>query len=94
MAGTSVDIILFPLDTLKTRLQSVNGLAGSGGLRGLYAGISSVLVGSAPGAALFFCTYETMKQAFAVMTPTLKDTLIAHLVSSSLAEVVLVFVHP
>lgn len=48
MAGIAVDLSLFPLDTLKTRLQSRVGLAASGGSRSLYAGLSSVLLGSAP----------------------------------------------
>jgi solute carrier family 25 S-adenosylmethionine transporter 26 len=83
-----VDVILFPLDTLKTRLQSAGGLASSGGLRGLYSGLSSTLVGSAPGAALFFLTYESMKQALGYVLPGGIDSPWAHIASSSLAEVV------
>ena len=44
----SVDIILFPLDTLKTRLQSSQGFFKSGGFRGIYSGIASAAAGSAP----------------------------------------------
>ena len=62
-AGTTVDLSLFPLDTLKTRLQSSAGFFASGGFRGIYRGIGSALVGSAPGAAFFFCTYEASKSA-------------------------------
>ncbi len=60
MAGFVVDTVLFPLDTLKTRLQSAGGLAASGGTRSLYAGISSILIGSAPGGTkpLFPGVYE------------------------------------
>ncbi|KAL7806255.1 mitochondrial carrier domain-containing protein [Trichoderma aethiopicum] len=61
LAGTTVDLSLFPLDTLKTRLQSSAGFFPSGGFSGIYRGIGSALVGSAPGAAFFFCTYETTK---------------------------------
>ncbi|KAH6605015.1 mitochondrial s-adenosylmethionine transporter [Trichoderma cornu-damae] len=61
LAGTTVDLSLFPLDTLKTRLQSSAGFFPSGGFSGIYRGIGSALVGSAPGAAFFFCTYETAK---------------------------------
>ena len=32
MAGTSVDILFFPLDTLKTRLQAPQGFVKAGGL--------------------------------------------------------------
>jgi len=38
VAGLSVDVALFPLDTLKTRLQSPNGFIGAGGFRGIYKG--------------------------------------------------------
>ncbi|KAI0205781.1 mitochondrial carrier [Astrocystis sublimbata] len=61
IAGTTVDLSLFPLDTLKTRLQSSAGFFPSGGFRGVYRGIGSAVVGSAPGAAFFFCTYEGVK---------------------------------
>ena len=49
MAGTAVDVALFPLDTIKTRLQSAEGFLKAGGLRGVYNGLSAVAVGSAPG---------------------------------------------
>ncbi|EJT79258.1 hypothetical protein GGTG_04344 [Gaeumannomyces tritici R3-111a-1] len=63
LAGTTVDLSLFPLDTLKTRLQSSGGFFPSGGFRGIYRGVGSAVVGSAPGAALFFVTYEGFKDA-------------------------------
>jgi solute carrier family 25 S-adenosylmethionine transporter 26 len=62
MAGTAVDVTLFPLDTIKTRMQSSSGFMASGGFRGLSAGLKSAAIGSAPGAALFFTTYEGTKQ--------------------------------
>ncbi|CAG8813675.1 9514_t:CDS:2, partial [Racocetra persica] len=49
IAGTSVDVILYPLDTIKTRLQSKSGFYSSGGFRGIYSGLTSVIIGSAPG---------------------------------------------
>lgn len=61
IAGTTVDLTLFPLDTLKTRLQASEGFFASGGFRGIYRGVGSAALGSAPGAALFFCTYEATK---------------------------------
>ncbi|ORX94079.1 mitochondrial carrier [Basidiobolus meristosporus CBS 931.73] len=61
MAGTAVDTALFPLDTIKTRLQSKAGFIKSGGFSGIYSGLSSAVIGSAPGAAAFFVTYETLK---------------------------------
>ncbi|XP_051010905.1 S-adenosylmethionine mitochondrial carrier protein [Acomys russatus] len=61
VAGASVDLILFPLDTIKTRLQSPQGFSKAGGFRGIYAGVPSTAVGSFPNAAAFFLTYEYVK---------------------------------
>ena len=62
IAGTSVDVALYPLDTIKTRMQSPHGFFKAGGVSGIYRGLSAAAAGSAPGAALFFSTYETMKK--------------------------------
>ncbi|MCJ1464761.1 S-adenosylmethionine transporter [Pseudocyphellaria aurata] len=61
IAGTTADFSLYPIDTLKTRLQSSSGFYSSGGFRGIYAGVGSALIGAAPGAALFFVSYEFLK---------------------------------
>eukprot|EP00548_Thalassiothrix_antarctica_P005715 CAMPEP_0194141656 /NCGR_PEP_ID=MMETSP0152-20130528/11055_1 /TAXON_ID=1049557 /ORGANISM="Thalassiothrix antarctica, Strain L6-D1" /LENGTH=272 /DNA_ID=CAMNT_0038840353 /DNA_START=60 /DNA_END=878 /DNA_ORIENTATION=+ len=61
LAGTSVDVALFPIDTIKTRLQSPQGFLAAGGFRGIYQGLGAAAVGSAPGAALFFSVYEHLK---------------------------------
>lgn len=74
MAGTTVDLSLFPLDTLKTRLQSSEGFIASGGFRGIYRGIGSTVVGSAPGAALFFVTYDSVKRALSNRKRTTQHT--------------------
>lgn len=47
-AGMCVDLTLFPLDTIKTRLQSQQGFYKAGGFRGIYAGVPSAAVGSFP----------------------------------------------
>lgn len=85
LAGTTVDLSLFPLDTLKTRLQSSAGFFPSGGFSGIYRGIGSAVVGSAPGAAFFFCTYETAK-GFLRARAAVPDA-VAHMVAASLGEV-------
>ncbi|KAJ4296690.1 S-adenosylmethionine transporter [Kalmusia sp. IMI 367209] len=71
LAGTTVDLSLFPLDTLKTRLQSSSGFASAGGFTGIYRGVGSALIGSAPGAALFFITYDSVKRHLSPVTPTI-----------------------
>ena len=38
MAGMAVDISLFPLDTIKTRLQSKQGFWAAGGFKNIYSG--------------------------------------------------------
>ena len=55
-----MDVILFPVDTIKTRLQSHQGLQKAGGFRSVYSGLGIVSTGSVPSAALFFLTYEQM----------------------------------
>jgi solute carrier family 25 S-adenosylmethionine transporter 26 len=61
LAGISVDMSLYPIDTIKTRLQSPHGFMKAGGFKGIYNGIGAVTVGGGPGASLFFTTYETSK---------------------------------
>ncbi|TFB02176.1 Putative mitochondrial carrier protein PET8 [Trichoderma ghanense] len=98
LAGTTVDLSLFPLDTLKTRLQSSAGFFPSGGFSGIYRGIGSALVGSAPGAAFFFCTYETTKSFLSSRLRSHADgsaatdswvpaDILTHMLASSLGEV-------
>ncbi|KAJ9463090.1 putative mitochondrial carrier protein PET8 [Diplonema papillatum] len=60
-AGLTVDVILYPLDCIKTRRQAAGGLAKSGGYRNLYSGLRAAALGSIPCSALFFVTYEWAK---------------------------------
>ncbi|XP_065829014.1 mitochondrial S-adenosylmethionine carrier protein-like [Oscarella lobularis] len=86
-AGTAVDVALFPLDTIKTRLQSSRGFWGAGGFRGIYAGLASAAAGSAPGAATFFCTYESMKNALNPLVDP-KRYFLVHMFAASVGEIV------
>ena len=63
VAGLFTDIALFPLDTVKTRLQQ--GSYQPNMFRGLYQGLGPAAIASAPSAAIFFGTYEYMKRAIA-----------------------------
>ncbi len=85
-AGLAVDLTLFPLDTIKTRLQSEQGLLKSGGFKNIYAGIPTVAIGSAPGAALFFGTYEVAKHL--ILPYSKKNPAYAHMTAASCGEVV------
>ncbi|XP_059468474.1 S-adenosylmethionine mitochondrial carrier protein homolog [Neocloeon triangulifer] len=84
-AGTAVDIALFPLDTLKTRLQSQAGFWKSGGFRGIYSGVGPAALGSAPNAAVFFCTYDTIKRlGLPLVSP--QYAFLVHMSAASIGE--------
>ncbi|XP_061584290.1 mitochondrial S-adenosylmethionine carrier protein, partial [Cololabis saira] len=89
-AGVCVDLTLFPLDTIKTRLQSQQGFHQAGGFRGIYAGVPSAAVGSFPNAAAFFATYECTKSLLgtggALAAPHMAP--VTHMVAASLGETV------
>lgn len=59
MAGFFVDMVLFPLDTLKTRLQAEQGFKKAGGFKGIYRGVGPQAIGSAPQGIIFYETYDT-----------------------------------
>ncbi|KAI0632258.1 S-adenosylmethionine transporter [Trametes polyzona] len=84
LAGTSVDLLFFPIDTVKTRLQSSQGFIRAGGFKGVYKGVGSVVVGSAPGAAVFFCTYDTLKRTLPLPADYAP---LVHMISASMGEV-------
>ncbi|XP_033938241.1 mitochondrial S-adenosylmethionine carrier protein [Pseudochaenichthys georgianus] len=89
-AGMCVDLTLFPLDTIKTRLQSPQGFQKAGGFRGVYAGVPSAAVGSFPNAAAFFVTYEFTKSLLGtgggLAAPQAAP--VTHMMAASLGEVV------
>ncbi|KAJ1975819.1 S-adenosylmethionine transporter [Dimargaris verticillata] len=86
IAGTAVDTILFPLDTIKTRVQSSVGFRAAGGFSGIYSGLLSAVVGSAPSAAAFFVAYEYLKKSIgAGLDPRYEP--IAHMLAASGGEI-------
>ncbi|XP_032406492.1 mitochondrial S-adenosylmethionine carrier protein isoform X4 [Xiphophorus hellerii] len=89
-AGMCVDLTLFPLDTIKTRLQSQQGFHKAGGFGGIYAGVPSAAVGSFPNAAAFFVTYECTKSLLgasgAFAAP--RAAPVSHMLAASLGEIV------
>jgi len=71
-AAFTVDLLVYPLDTLKTRLQSqdyeklyksVNGTTNRSLFRGLYQGVGSVILITIPSSGAFFTTYEALKRS-------------------------------
>lgn len=91
MAGFVVDVLLFPIDTVKTRLQSEKSFWRAGGFRGIYNGLGPVALGSVPSAAIFFCTYESMKK-FLIPHSNPQQAHFVHMSSAAIAEVVACFV--
>ncbi|KIW94137.1 uncharacterized protein Z519_05453 [Cladophialophora bantiana CBS 173.52] len=101
-AGLTVDFSLYPLDTIKTRLQSnltsTSKHASSivlprhtlqGTLRSMYAGLPSALLGSMPSAASFFVVYDGVKRSLIDPTTTQPSPhqAYAHMLASSLGEI-------
>ena len=86
VAGTTVDVALFPLDTIKTRLQSSQGFLKSGGFNGIYKGLRITALGSAPGAALFFSSYDAIKHSLS--SSGQYQPFVTHMVAASIAEIV------
>jgi len=85
MAGLCVDVALFPIDTIKTRLQAPEGFWKAGGFKNIYRGLGAVALGSAPGAALFFSTYEQSKKSLGDAALTENEALI-HMTAASMGE--------
>jgi solute carrier family 25 S-adenosylmethionine transporter 26 len=88
VAGLVCDVSLFPLDTIKTRLQSPHGFLKAGGFKGIYAGLGAAAAGSAPGAALFFSTYETVNQHIIKNHSDTVALPVSHMFSASCGEVI------
>lgn len=75
-AGIAEHTVMYPIDAIKTRMQIIspqpgavyNGMiqgtyriATSEGIRNLWRGMSSVVVGAGPAHAVYFATYEAVK---------------------------------
>jgi solute carrier family 25 (mitochondrial S-adenosylmethionine transporter), member 26 len=97
LAGLTVDFSLYPIDTLKTRLQSNlrtsthNAILPrhtlSGTLRSIYAGLPSAMFGAMPSAASFFVVYDGVKNTFIAPSMTSTQQAYVHIIASSLGEI-------
>jgi solute carrier family 25 S-adenosylmethionine transporter 26 len=55
-------LTLYPIDTIKTRLQEKKNFNKGKLFSSLYSGVGSVLIGSGPSSALFFTAYNLTKE--------------------------------
>ncbi|GAM83542.1 hypothetical protein ANO11243_015300 [Dothideomycetidae sp. 11243] len=99
-AAFTVDLLVYPLDTVKTRIQSPdykrlylheasNTVNKAALFRGLYQGLGSVIIATLPASGAFFTTYEATKSFLHNHGPfkTLPTPFI-HSGASALAELV------
>jgi solute carrier family 25 S-adenosylmethionine transporter 26 len=81
IAAFTVDLLVYPLDTIKTRLQSpeykklflnggTNTVNRSALFRGLYQGVGSVIIATLPSSGAFFTTYEGVKHNLTIHNPS------------------------
>lgn len=91
IAGLSVDCTLYPLDTLRARLQAPAGFVAAGGFSSLYRGIGVALVGSAPCSAIFFSTFELVKApvgGFMSSTLNFHSEVVTNAIAAGIGELV------
>ncbi|KAK2655992.1 hypothetical protein Ddye_009044 [Dipteronia dyeriana] len=81
-AGVVVETALYPIDTIKTRLQAVRG-GGKIDLKGLYSGLAGNIAGVLPASALFVGVYEPTKQKLLKMFPE-NLSAVAHLTAGAI----------
>lgn len=84
-AGVVVETVLYPIDTIKTRLQAARG-GGQIVLKGLYSGLAGNLAGVLPASALFVGVYEPAKQKLLRMFPE-NLSAVAHLTAGAIGGV-------
>lgn len=83
VAGVVVETALYPIDTIKTRLQAAHG-GGKIILKGLYSGLSGNLAGVLPASAIFVGVYEPVKQKLLKTVPE-NFSAFAHLSAGAIA---------
>ncbi|EON98192.1 putative mitochondrial carrier protein [Phaeoacremonium minimum UCRPA7] len=100
VAAFTVDLLVYPLDTIKTRLQSqdyIKTYAKSASapkssihvFRGLYQGVGSVIIATLPAAGVFFTTYEAAKTFYSGLvatSPVPVPQAVVHAIASGTAE--------
>ncbi|KAK3124890.1 hypothetical protein QOZ80_7BG0595610 [Eleusine coracana subsp. coracana] len=81
-SGVAVETALYPIDTIKTRLQAAQG-GSTIRWKGLYAGLAGNIVGVLPASAVFVGVYEPAKRKLLEMFPENLSS-IAHLTAGAI----------
>ncbi|XP_057775193.1 S-adenosylmethionine carrier 1, chloroplastic/mitochondrial [Salvia miltiorrhiza] len=89
-AGVVVETALYPIDTIKTRLQAARG-GGQIILKGLYSGLAGNLAGVLPASAVFVGVYEPAKQKLLRTFPE-NLSAVAHLTAGALGGMAASFI--
>ncbi|KAH6833705.1 S-adenosylmethionine carrier 1 [Perilla frutescens var. hirtella] len=89
-AGVVVETALYPIDTIKTRLQAARG-GGQIILKGLYSGLAGNLAGVLPASAVFVGVYEPAKQKLLRALPE-NLSAVAHLTAGALGGIAASFI--
>ncbi|GMH31627.1 hypothetical protein Nepgr_033471 [Nepenthes gracilis] len=82
IAGIVVETVLYPIDTIKTRLQAAHG-GGRIIIKGLYFGLAGNLAGVLPASAIFVGVYEPMKHTLLKSFPA-NFSALAHLTAGAI----------
>ncbi|KAG0605691.1 hypothetical protein M758_9G080500 [Ceratodon purpureus] len=77
-AGVVVEAALYPIDTIKTRLQAAHLGSSQSLFKGLYSGLAGNLLGVLPASAVFVGVYEPVKRKMLSVFPEQLSSL-AHL---------------
>ncbi|GLJ18106.1 hypothetical protein SUGI_0319770 [Cryptomeria japonica] len=80
-AGVVVESVLYPIDTIKTRLQAAR-VGGKIVLKGLYSGLGGNLAGVLPASAIFVGVYEPLKRKLLEIFPD-NFSAVAHLAAGT-----------
>ena len=88
IAGTSIDFVLFPIDSIKTRLQATNNnidFVKKAETVSKFKGLTSAMAASFPCAATFWLSYEFSKYCLHRHASGL-NVHVQHVMASSIAE--------
>eukprot|EP00002_Diphylleia_rotans_P015845 TRINITY_DN3069_c0_g1_i2.p1 TRINITY_DN3069_c0_g1~~TRINITY_DN3069_c0_g1_i2.p1 ORF type:complete len:281 (-),score=58.89 TRINITY_DN3069_c0_g1_i2:193-1035(-) len=102
-AGMMEHVVMFPVDTIKTRLQSAHGanspyrgvfrglthIIKTEGAASLFRGVGAVASGAAPAHALYFATYEITKDKLSPYVPLAVATSIAGACATTASDAIM-----